>query len=67
MKAKPYAWIVLLCLAAGAAPGQQDPRNRIPGVGDLAPDFTLENLDGEQTSLSDFRGKVVLIDFFGYD
>lgn len=32
--------------------------------GELAPDFTLENLDGEKVSLSDYRGKIVLINFW---
>ena len=26
-------------------------------VGDLAPDFTLENMDGKRITLSDFQGK----------
>lgn len=34
-------------------------------VGKEAPDFTLLNLDGEEVSLSDFRGKYVLINFWG--
>jgi peroxiredoxin len=34
---------------------------KIPGVGDKAPDFTLESIDGKKVSLSDFHGKVVLI------
>jgi len=29
-----------------------------------APDFTLQNLDGEMVSLSDYRGKVVFINFW---
>lgn len=33
-------------------------------IGELAPDFTLVNLDGEEVSLSDFRGKYVLINFW---
>ncbi len=33
-------------------------------IGAEAPDFTMKNLDGEQVSLSDFKGKVVLIDFW---
>lgn len=32
---------------------------------DLAPDFTLESSTGERVSLSDFRGKVILM-YFGY-
>lgn len=30
-----------------------------------APDFTLENLDGDEVTLSKQRGKVVLLSFFG--
>ncbi len=33
-------------------------------IGDKAPDFTLENLDGEKLSLEDYRGKNVLINFW---
>jgi peroxiredoxin len=32
--------------------------------GSVAPDFTQNNPEGEEVSLSDFRGKVVLIDFW---
>ena len=35
-----------------------------PEVGKLAPDFTLPNLEGEETSLSQFRGKIVMINFW---
>lgn len=33
-------------------------------VGAVAPDFTLPDVDGNQVSLSSFRGKYVLIDFW---
>jgi len=39
---------------------------QVPEVGDLAPDFTLQQLEGDYVSLNDFRGKVVLINFFGF-
>jgi len=36
----------------------------IPKIGDKAIDFTLEDLSGKKVKLSDFRGKVVLINFW---
>jgi peroxiredoxin len=35
----------------------------IPQIGDKAPAFTLESIDGKKISLSDFQGKIVLIVF----
>ena len=37
-------------------------------VGNLAPDFTLEDMDGKPVTLSQFRGKkkVVLVFYRGY-
>ena len=35
----------------------------IPKVGDKAPDFTLQAIDGKSISLSDFKGKPVMIIF----
>jgi peroxiredoxin len=43
---------------------QQGAEARI-NPGDVAPDFTLETLKGETVSLSDYRGKGVLINFWG--
>jgi thiol-disulfide isomerase/thioredoxin len=58
------------------APGVQDsPEGRLArdyiasvrasGVGAVAPDFTLADMDGNEVTLSAFRGKHVLIDFWG--
>ncbi len=33
--------------------------------GDLVPDFTLQSLDGSEVSLSDYRGKRLLIFCWG--
>ena len=33
-------------------------------VGDVAPDFAIKTLDGQSLALADFRGKVVLLDFW---
>ncbi len=35
-----------------------------PNLGDLAPDFEVETLDGRRLTLASLRGKVVLIDFW---
>ncbi|MDO8690543.1 MAG: redoxin domain-containing protein [Dehalococcoidia bacterium] len=35
-----------------------------PIVGQAAPDFTLTNLEGKSVSLSSFRGKAVMVNFF---
>ena len=43
----------------GPAQGQQ--------VGEPAPDFTLEESQGGEVSLSDFPNKVVFINFFGFN
>lgn len=34
-------------------------------VGETAPEWTLSSQDGEQVSLSDYKGKVILLDFWG--
>ena len=36
-------------------------------IGDLAPDFTLTGKDGQAVSLSDFRGKKVVLYFYPKD
>lgn len=37
---------------------------RAVGVGDRAPDFTLNDRDGRTTTLTDARGKVAIVDFW---
>lgn len=45
---------------------QQLQENHIVGIGkgEVAPDFTLMDIDGEVVSLSDFRGKNVILNFW---
>jgi peroxiredoxin len=51
-----------------SAPGMEGPaENRGLPVGSLAPDFTLPNADNELISLSDFRGKNVVLVFYPLD
>ncbi|MDR0865938.1 MAG: AhpC/TSA family protein [Candidatus Symbiothrix sp.] len=38
--------------------------SKLTAIGSVAPDFTLNNAKGEPVSLSDFRGKYLLIDFW---
>ncbi len=42
----------------------QVPKPRLTASGNLAPDFTITDIDGRKLTLSDFRGKVVLLDFW---
>ncbi len=41
-----------------------EPPAEAPVVGATAPDFTLTNLDGEEVTLSQFRGKPVIVNFW---
>jgi cytochrome oxidase Cu insertion factor (SCO1/SenC/PrrC family) len=62
------AVICLLCLVPLQQSGAADPFQAAGAFrfneGTLAPDFNLEDIVGNRVSLQDFRGKVVLIDFW---
>ncbi len=66
--------ILFISSAAFAQLGSKDSANLKPSdlervkVGNKAPDFTLENMDGQKISLAGFRGKknVVLIFYRGH-
>jgi peroxiredoxin len=42
-------------------------RDVTASVGSPAPDFTLEDQDGNKVSLSDYSGRVVVLEWFNYD
>ena len=56
-------WALSLCLGLALSLAHCSKEERWVGSG-LAPDFTLKTLQGEEVSLSKFRGKVVLLDFW---
>lgn len=64
------ALVTLLPGTSGALPladnsmSRLTAQRRIVKVGDDAPNFQLRDLDGNVVSLSDFRGRVVLVNFW---
>ena len=58
------ALVVAAALLAGCASTAGSVAHESLAAGAQASDFTLRDLDGKQVHLSDFGGKVVLIDFW---
>jgi cytochrome oxidase Cu insertion factor (SCO1/SenC/PrrC family) len=60
--------LFLISMTANAQSSSTPLRGTPIGVGDVAPDFTLEDQDGRKINLSDARGKspVVLVFYRGY-
>jgi hypothetical protein len=56
---KPYVRVDRLMQAFGVTEAPRADVGLQPGA--IAPDFTLESLDGKPVSLSDYRGKKVLV------
>ncbi len=59
------AGVLLLIMSAASCAGGGDPGD-VPGInkGSVAVDFQLTDLDGQEVSLSAYRGSVVLINFW---
>jgi cytochrome oxidase Cu insertion factor (SCO1/SenC/PrrC family) len=52
--------VTLACVALAAAS-----RAASPTIGKVAPDIEGVDVDGKKFKLSDYRGKVVVLDFWG--
>jgi peroxiredoxin len=59
-------WLVVgVCLAGLYLYSKRRPPKAPPTAsGNVAPEFTVTDLDGRKLSLSDYKGKVVLLDFW---
>lgn len=57
------AWIALSRVPAGPTEARSE-RPAAPQAGFVAPDFTLDTLDGGAITLSDLRGQAVLVNFW---
>jgi peroxiredoxin len=59
-------WLVVgVCLAGLYIYSKRRPAKAPPNAsGNVAPEFTVTDLDGRKLSLSDYKGKVVLLDFW---
>ncbi len=71
LKATLPVILTLVLLLAGCSAGSEPLDGKSPTVpvkgiqvGNLAPDFQLQSLDGQTISLGDLRGKPVLINFW---
>jgi peroxiredoxin Q/BCP len=67
MKIVPIALIVVAALTVASAVGFTSAASGAPGVGAVAPDFTLNSQENKPISLHDFKGKWVVLYFYPKD
>jgi len=62
---KRIAFLLALMLLATTADAQRGDKKGGPQVGKKAPEISGPDTDGVKFKLSDYKGKVVLLDFWG--
>lgn len=62
-----YAFVLVFAIAAVLACGSAGAINELPAVGAAAPAFSLTSNEGKQVSLSDYKGKWVVLYFYPKD
>lgn len=62
-----YAFLLVFAMLAVLACSPVSALSELPAVGTAAPAFTLTNNEGKQVSLSDFKGKWVVLYFYPKD
>jgi thiol-disulfide isomerase/thioredoxin len=60
----PHVAAAILVVAATAAFAPQQPDYKLVPDGTVAPNFTAHTPDGKAVKLSDYKGKVVILDFW---
>lgn len=59
-----FLLVLLVLIGGGVYLTSKPPATRAVAVGDLAPDFQLEDTKGNKVALSELRGKVVMLNFW---
>ena len=74
MKKKIFVLVLSVLLLAGCGgrePAEESstrsPEQAEPEVARKAPNFTLNSFDGKAISLSDYKGKIVVLEWFNYE
>ena len=57
----------LVLAAPSVAQEKEEKKPETAKVGQAAPAFTLKNLDGKEISLADYKGKIVVLEWFNPD
>lgn len=63
VKSMMFILFAICCISAKAQEVADDNNGYIVKVGEMAPDFTITLTDGKKVSLSQLRGKVVMLQF----